>query len=75
MDNILGNRIGRGSLRSENHGNGTLRQIALLNLQILINGVKCIHLLALVFVETLHLDIVNRIFVNLDSLGTLQILL
>ena len=75
MDNILGNRIGRGRLSSENHGNGTLRQIALLDLQILINGVKRIHLLALVFVETLHLDIVNGSFANLDSLGALQILL
>ena len=59
MDNILGNRIGRGRLSSENHGNGTLRQIALLDLQILINGVKRIHLLALVFVKTFYLYVKN----------------
>ena len=75
MDNILGYRIGRSRLCAEDHGNRTLRQIALLDLQILINSVKRVHLLALVLMETLHLNIVDRVLVDLDSLCVLQILL
>ena len=72
MNDILGNDIGRCRLGSKNHSDGAMRQISLLNLKILVNGKKSIHLLALIFVQTLDLHVENRGRINNDSLRLLQ---
>ena len=74
MDDVLCNGVGRRRLRAENHGDGALRQIALLDLLIFVNGVQRVHLLSLVLVETLDLDVKNRIFIDVHILRLLQVL-
>ena len=74
MDDVLCNGVGRCCLRAENHGDGALRQIALLDLFIFVNGVQRVHLLSLVLVETLDLDVKNRIFIDVHILRLLQVL-
>ena len=75
MDDVLGDDIGRSRLRAENHGDGALRQIALLDLLIFVNGVQGVHLLPLVLVEALDLDVENEVFIDVQILRLLQIAL
>ena len=72
MDDVLGDGVGGRRLGAEDHGNGTGREVPLFDFQIFIDGVKGVHLLALVFVEPLDLDVENRVGINGDSLAFMQ---
>ena len=69
VDDVLGHDVGRGGLGAEDDRNGVLRQAALLDLQVLLDDVQGVHLLALVLVEALDLDVEDGVGVQLHPLG------
>ena len=73
MDNIFRNYVSRGSFCAEQHGNRLFRKLACLDLQILMDDIEGIHLLAFVFMQTFYLNVKNGIRVQFQSLGVLQI--
>ena len=64
VDDVLGDGIGRGRLGPEEHGDGPLRQVARLDLQVLVDDVQGVHLLALVLVQPLDLDVEDGMLVQ-----------
>ena len=73
MDNVLCNHVSRSSFCAEQHGNRLFRKLACLDLQILMDDIEGIHLLAFVFMQTFYLNVKNGIRVQFQSLGVLQI--
>ncbi len=67
VDDVLCHHIGRGGLGAENHGNGALGGLACLDLQVLVDDIQRVHLLALVFVQALDLDVEHRVGVQADA--------
>ena len=59
MNDVLGDHIGRRGLRAENAGDRRGRLFPSADLQILVNDVQGVHLLALVFMQALDLDVKN----------------
>ena len=57
MNDVLGDGVGRGRLAAKDDGDGVLRLIAVLDVEILPDDVEREHLLALVLVDTLDLDV------------------
>ena len=57
MDDVLRDSVGRGRLAAKDDGDGVLRLIAVLDVEILPDDVEREHLLALVLVDTLDLNI------------------
>ena len=74
MNDILGNGIRRSCLCPEDHCQRTFRKISFFDLLIFINCIKCVHLLSLILMETLDLDIKNRVWVDLHILSHFQII-
>ena len=73
MDDVLGNRVRRGSLCTENDCDRTLGKFALLDLKVFINDVQRVHLLTLIFMQTLNLNVENGIRIDIDILCVLQV--
>ena len=69
VDDVLGHHIGWGGLGAEEDGDGPLREAAGLDLQVLVDDVQGVHLLALVLVEPLNLHVEDGIGVQLHPLG------
>ena len=57
MNDVLGDGVGRGRLAAKDDGDGVLRLIAVLDVEVLPDDVEREHLLALVLVDTLDLNI------------------
>ena len=57
MNDVLGDGVGRGRLAAKDDGDGVLRLIAVLDVEILPDDVEREHLLAFVLVDTLDLNI------------------
>ena len=74
MYNILSYYISRSSLCTKDTGNRSFRFLACLNFQILVDNIKCIHLLTLVFMKSLNLYIKYWIRIKLHTLHFLYIL-
>ena len=72
VDDVLGHDIGGGGLGAENHGDGTGGQNAVFDVQVLLDDVQGVHLLALVLVEALDLDVKDGLGVHLHVLALLQ---
>ena len=64
MDNVFCNDISRSSLGTKDDCDRTLWQFAFLDLKIFIDHIEGVHLLSLVFMQTLDLDVKDRIRVN-----------
>ena len=62
------------ALGAEDHGDRALGQVSFFDLFIFIDSVKGIHLLSLVLMETLDLNVKNRIRIDIHILGKLQII-
>ena len=73
MNDILGNDIGRCRLCSEDHRDRLLRRVTLLDLKILIDRVKRVHLLPLILMQTLYLHIEDAVLTQGNPLRPLQI--
>ena len=73
MDDILCDHIRRSCLRAEDCRHRSCRDLSRLDLKVLINDIECIELLAFVLVETLHLDVEDRIRADLNILCLFQI--
>ena len=74
MDDVLGDGVGRGRLGSKEQGDGSARQAAVENLKIFPDRVQGVHLLALILVQALDLDVVDRIRVDGDAHPLLNLL-
>ena len=61
MDDVLGDSVGRCRLAAKDDGDGVLRSIAVLDVEVLPDDVEREHLLALVLVDTLDLNIDDRV--------------
>ena len=61
MNDVLGNHISGRCLCTENHGNGRCGNFACFDFQILVNDIQGVHLLTLVFMQTLDLGIENAV--------------
>ena len=72
MDDILGDDVSRGSLGTKNAHQRHSRGVTRANLEILMDEVEQVQLLALVLMQTLGLDIEHGGGVNLHTLGVLQ---
>ena len=57
MDDVLGDGVGGGRLAAKDDGDGVLRSVAVLDVEVLPDDVEREHLLALVLVNTLDLDV------------------
>ena len=68
MDDPLGHHIGGGRLGAEQNGDRLLGELAGLDLQILMDDIQGVHLLALVLVEPLDLNVKDGLRVDLDVL-------
>ena len=68
MDNILGNGVGRGCLTTKEDSQRTGRNVASLDVQILVDDIKNIHLLTFVLMHTLDLNIKDRLRVHFNTL-------
>ena len=75
MDDVLGNGIGRRCLTTEEDSQWAGRDITSLDVQILMNDIESIHLLALVLMHPLDLDVKNRIWIHSNPLMSLQVAL
>ena len=64
MNNILGNDISRRRLCTENTGNGTHGQLTGLDFQVLMDNIKCIHLLTFVLMQSLDLNVEYRVGID-----------
>ena len=70
MDDVLCNRVSRGSLTTEEDSDWTSRDVTSLDVQILVDNVQSVHLLALVLMQALDLDIKDRFYtVGRDKTG------
>ena len=67
MDNILGNHISGRCLGAKDKGHGPCRLLAGFDLQIFMNDIKGIHLLALILMQPLTLDIKDGIRIQGDT--------
>ena len=61
VDDVLGDGVGRGRLAAKDDGDGVLRSVAVLDVEILPDDIECEHLLALVLVDALDLDVDNGV--------------
>ena len=68
MDDILCDNICRSSLCAEEYGDRCGRLFAGFDLKIFVDHIQCIHLLSLVLMETLNLDIEDRILIEIKAL-------
>ena len=68
MNDILCNDVGRSRLCTEDKVQRTDRLFAVLDLQILMDDVQCVHLLALVLMKALDLNVENTIRIQLHAL-------
>ena len=75
VDDILCDHISRCSLSAENHGDRRFRFISCLNIQVFINCIQSVHLLAFVLMETFYLNIEDRVLVQIHVLGLFHELL
>ena len=75
MNDILCNNVSRCCLCSEEYGDRSCRLLAFLDLEILVDDIEGIHLLSLVLMQSLYLNIIDGILINLKSLFHLQIIL
>ena len=75
MDDILCDHIGRCSFSTENHSDRRFRFISCLDIQVFINCIQSVHLLAFVLMETFYLNIEDRIFIQIHVLGLFHKLL
>ena len=75
MDDVLGNSIGRCCLTTEEDGQWAGWDIASLDVQILMNNIEGIHLLALVLMHALDLNVKDRIWIDSNPLMSLQVAL
>ena len=57
MNDVLGDGVGRCRLAAKDDGDGVLRSVAVLDIEVLPNDVEREHLLALVLVDALDLDV------------------
>ena len=57
VDNILRNDVSRRRLCAKQEGDRPCRLLAALDLQIFVDDIKGVHLLALILMKTLYLDI------------------
>ena len=73
MDNILRNHISGRRLRAENKRHGPCRFLAGLNFQILMDNVKGVHLLPLVFMQTLTLNVKDGVRIQRHAFRFLHI--
>ena len=69
MDDILRDDVRRGRLRAEDADERGRRQMARLDLMVLVDEVEQVQLLPLVLVETLRLDVEHRARVHRHALG------
>ena len=75
MDDVLGNSIGRCRLTTEEDGQWAGWDISSLDVQILMNNIEGIHLLALVLMHALDLNVKDRIWIDSNPLMSLQVAL
>ena len=68
MDDVLGDGVGRGRLAAKDDGDGVLRSVAVLDVEVLPDDVEREHLLALVLVDTLDLDVDDGVGGNRHAL-------
>ena len=73
MDNVLCDHIGRSRLCAENGRYRSRRDLSGLDLQIFVDNVQRIELLAFVLVETFYLDVEDRIRADLQPLCLAQV--
>ena len=73
MDDVLCNRVSRSSLTTEEDSDWTSRNVTSLDVQILVDNIQSVHLLALVLMKTLDLDIKDRFWIDFHTLGFLQV--
>ena len=73
MDDIFCDHISRSCLRTEDRCHRSGRDLSCLDLQIFINDVQCVQLLAFVLVETFYLDIEDRIRAYFQPLSLAQV--
>ena len=73
MNDILGNHIGGSGFRPENRRDGSGRNLAGLDFQVLVNDVEGVQLLSLILMETLDLDIKNGIRADFQILRFFQV--
>ena len=57
VNDVLGDSVGRGRLAAKDDGDGMLRSVAVLDIEVLPDDVEREHLLALVLVDALDLDV------------------
>ena len=74
MNNILRNGVCRSRLSSEDHRDRALRKVALLNLKVFIDGIKSVHLLALVLMQALDLYVKDRVHIQHKILRLIEVL-
>ena len=67
MNNVFCNYISRSSLCAENESDWLFGFVACLNIQIFINDVQSIQLLAFVLMQTFDLNVEDAVFVNFDT--------
>ena len=73
MNDILGNHIGGSGFRPENCRDGSGRNLAGLDFQVLVNDVEGVQLLALILMETFDLDIKDGIRADFQLLCFFQV--
>ena len=73
MNDILGNNISWCSLGTKDKCKWSYRLLAALDLKILVDDIKSIHLLSLVLVKSLYLNIKDRFRVNLYTFMLLKV--
>ena len=75
MNDILCDNICRCCLCSEEYRDRSCRLLSFLDLEIFMDDIECIHLLSLVLMQSLYLNIIDGIFINIKSLFHLQVIL
>ena len=68
MNDIFCDHISRSCFRTEDHCDRSCRFLAFFDLEIFIDHIECIHLLTFVLMQSLDLNIENRIFIDIDVL-------
>ena len=68
MNDVLRDDVGRSRLCTENKVQRADRFLTILDLQILMNDVQCVHLLALVLMKALDLNVKNTVRIQLHAL-------
>ncbi len=72
MDNILCNDVGRCCLCPEHGSDRRVRQLACFDLQIFVDEIQGVHLLAFVLMQTFDLDVENGVRVRSNALGVFR---